>query len=545
MTRERTTRICLLATLCIITFFVNNHIINTDIMESRNIITAREMVYDGNWIIPTMNGEPRLEKPPLPTWITAVAEMISPDNISLQRGMAALAAILLVAYFYLFASRIMKQNPLVPTLLLCTCYNIILMGRTASWDIYCHAFMMAAIYHTARALTKDKHSLRNFIIAGIFSGLSIQSKGPVSPYALLLPFIIAFAITARPNGKKHIKAITTAIIVALVLGSSWYVYVNLTCTDTLHAVIEKESGSWINHNVRAWYYYWKFFLETGVWSLLLLTAIILPLFNRNQRTQKQYLFPLLWLTASLVLLSLLPEKKTRYLLPTLIPACYLMGTMVNRWITEFRNNQYTTIDKISMRTNTLLIALATIILPIAAWIFLYKPEHITLTELIITAITAAIIATLLIISALKLRPMMMLISVTTMFLLAECFALPMIAKVINNQQRRSIALTRDIKEIKNIPFYHSESEPLRIELVYAANKKIKPLNIKNRDSLLAKTPCVILTHKPLSQTVAQSTLKDIDTVYIGKYDDNRRPKGTRRYSDEFIYHLTLLKQHQK
>ena len=42
----------------------------------------------------------------------------------------------------------------------------------------------------------------------------------------------------------------------------------------------------------------------------------------------------------------------------------------------------------------------------------------------------------------------------------------------------------DIKEIKNIPFYHSESEPLRIELVYAANKKIKPLNIKNRD-----TPC--------------------------------------------------------
>ena len=104
-------------------------------MESRNIITAREMVYDGNWIIPTMNGESRLEKPPLPTWITAVAEMISPDNISLQRGMAALAAILLVAYFYLFASRIMKQNPLVPTLLLCTCYNIILMGRTASWDI--------------------------------------------------------------------------------------------------------------------------------------------------------------------------------------------------------------------------------------------------------------------------------------------------------------------------------------------------------------------------------------------------------------------------
>ena len=30
-------------------------------MESRNLITAREMVSEGNWLIPTMNGELRLE----------------------------------------------------------------------------------------------------------------------------------------------------------------------------------------------------------------------------------------------------------------------------------------------------------------------------------------------------------------------------------------------------------------------------------------------------------------------------------------------------
>jgi len=42
------------------------------IMEARNFITAREMITDGNWILTTMNGGPRYEKPPLPTWITAV-----------------------------------------------------------------------------------------------------------------------------------------------------------------------------------------------------------------------------------------------------------------------------------------------------------------------------------------------------------------------------------------------------------------------------------------------------------------------------------------
>lgn len=108
------------------------------------MVTAREMVHDGNWLVPTMNGDLRLEKPPLPTWLTAVAEMISPDNLALQRAMAGFAAILLVAFFYLTAVQVMrnKRYAFISTILLCTCYNIILMGRTASWDIYCHAFMM-------------------------------------------------------------------------------------------------------------------------------------------------------------------------------------------------------------------------------------------------------------------------------------------------------------------------------------------------------------------------------------------------------------------
>lgn len=178
--------------VCIAAFFANNHVIKPDIMESRNIIAACEMVYDGHWLIPTMNGELRLEKPPLPTWITAVAEMISPDNIALQRGMAGMAALLLVLYFGLFAKRVLRVEPLIPTLLLCTCYNFILMGRTASWDIYCHAFMMGGISHLAIALKGQAVFWRDFLLSGVFTGLSLLSKGPVSLYALFLPFLVSY-----------------------------------------------------------------------------------------------------------------------------------------------------------------------------------------------------------------------------------------------------------------------------------------------------------------------------------------------------------------
>ena len=46
----------LLCLVCLTTFFVDNSVLVPDIMESGNIVTAREMVYDGNWIAPTMNG---------------------------------------------------------------------------------------------------------------------------------------------------------------------------------------------------------------------------------------------------------------------------------------------------------------------------------------------------------------------------------------------------------------------------------------------------------------------------------------------------------
>ena len=65
--------IWLLAIFVAVTFFANNHVLVPDIMESRNIVTAREMVYDGNWVVTTMNGDLRLENrrcphgpPPLP-----------------------------------------------------------------------------------------------------------------------------------------------------------------------------------------------------------------------------------------------------------------------------------------------------------------------------------------------------------------------------------------------------------------------------------------------------------------------------------------------
>lgn len=166
-----------------------------------------------------MNGALRLEKPPLPTWLTALAEMASPDNLALYRAVAGCAALLMVFFFWKLARRVLCINPFYPTLLLCTCYCIVLMGRTASWDIYCHAFMMGGIYYLALALEAEQCRWRHFITAAVFTGLSIMSKGPVSPYALFLPFLIAYIWKYKPAMSGKWRGVIAFAVLSLVIGS--------------------------------------------------------------------------------------------------------------------------------------------------------------------------------------------------------------------------------------------------------------------------------------------------------------------------------------
>ena len=530
--------------ICIISFFINNRVVVPDIMEARNMVTAREMVHDGNWLVPTMNGDLRLEKPPLPTWLTAVAEMISPDNLALQRAMAGFAAILLVAFFYLTAVQVMrnKRYAFISTTLLCTCYNIILMGRTASWDIYCHAFMMGAIYFLIKAFAAKVCSWKDFTWAGVFMGLSFMSKGPVSFYALLLPFLISYCYIYRPSMKGKWKALAVMIVVCLIVGCWWYAFIYLFHGDAMSYVADKESAAWINRNVRPWYYYWSFFLETGVWAILLLSSLFLPLWSKEDRKRKEYLFPLLWMLSTVVLLSLLPEKKNRYLLPVLMSAAYTMGYLIIVWADRLRSPQASKADKAVYRVNAWLVAVVVAVLPIAGYWFVYRPGYVSLPTLAVLSVLIWGIAACLIRSAVRLQPIKLVGGVLILFLSAECFMLPLLGNVINNPEMKSVSRTRDLEELKDVPFYYNQKDELRIELVYAAGRKIRPLDMAHADSVKSVLPCAILTHGRAEEELPVKLLRSIDTIYIGQYDDNRWAKSSSRYNDKFVYHITLLKK---
>lgn len=58
--------ILILASLTFILLWIHPETIPVSIMEARNFITSREMITENHWLLTTMNGEARYEKPPFP-----------------------------------------------------------------------------------------------------------------------------------------------------------------------------------------------------------------------------------------------------------------------------------------------------------------------------------------------------------------------------------------------------------------------------------------------------------------------------------------------
>ncbi len=637
--------IFVLAVVAFFAFFVNNNAIQPDIMECRNIVTAREMVHDGHWIKTTLNGEPRFEKPPLPTWLAAVAEIIAPDSVSAQRTMSGLAATMMVIFFYLLWADYTRDRKLafVSSLVFLTCYSVILMGRTATWDIYCHAFTMGGIYfmhegicHTENIENEDivsaddshkysvKHLYNSLLLAGIFFGLSFLSKGPTSYYGLLLPFIAAVLLVhyvLKRNGSedkikvtggvidvqlletRKIKtwpAILLMILVCVIISGSWYFYLYLSDKQVLLSVAGKETSAWTGYHTRPWWYYYKFTFETGIWGVLLICALFftywkhrakdLSMSNLSQIRQsenrvtnieisgqgdkkflsnfdykefsKKYLMPLLWMIISLVLLSAMPEKKKRYLLPLLIPASYLIGYIFMYWQACAKNGLWRVEDsfigrdgkvlsnnKLSWRNgkllfnlNTWVIAAVVSVIPIACYIFLYSKGTISGSLMAKVAIGIYIIFAFMVRCIKRQQPLRFLYFTVILMVFAEITVLPYIGQVVGYQTNVTMTSLHTLPEVKDVPlYYNADTLAPRVEVIYDVHRPVRPLNLQDSSAVRAAVPCAVLTQKDFCKEASVAAINAVDTSRVGIFDNNRWLKSNHNYRPEFVYVVTLLK----
>lgn len=539
----------LLATLAI--FTCGNRAMRPDLMEVRNLVTAREMVYDHHVMVPTMNGELRLEKPPLPTWIAAAVESLLPDNLGAQRGVAALMAMLWAGWLYLFALKVTKrrQTALTALLVFVCCYPVILHARTATWDIFCHAFMMGSIYHLYLALYQRRAVWRNFIAAGLLFGLSFMSKGPVSVYALFLPCLIGMMCYRRPHMRGKWGALCAGLCVALCVSLWWYGYLLVFEGESVRQVVQKESGAWVNHNIRPWHYYWRFFLETGIWAVLMLTTLVMWLRRfriYNTHVASQWSFFIIWLLATLVLLSLLPEKKMRYLLPLMAPCALSMAFGLDSLAAPGKLNA------LLFDVNKWTIGIVALLLPPVVYYFAVRSGQMSIALFGAYAVGCLIIALLLF----RLRHTegthFITRPVFALVLLTSVVVMPYVGSFFGNPHTRSIAtLLRSDKQLGSLPFIYVNNgdHVFRIDMVYLTRHKIKVMDaaqVFNADTTDFSTsltlPCALLIDSATADiTQRVATAQDVGLKDYGLFDDNINSRNKSHYKQGLRNRLIVLK----
>lgn len=352
-------------------FLFHLGVIPVTIMEARNFITAREMVVDGNWLLTTMNDLPRYEKPPLPSWITAIfGKLFGSGNVAALRFPTMLMAILLGYTTYKICQKLMDDalDALICGLVLLTSFYIIGITIEAPWDIYTHGFMLIGIYFLFFRSTSVQWG--NTIFAGVCIGLSLMSKGPISVYGLLLPFLIAYGTTYKYRTfllEKKLLPILVTVIIAVAVGIWWFLYVRIADPAAFLAITKKETANWSSYNVRPFYYYWSFFVQSGLWTIPAFISLLYPYLKNRVEYKQVYKLTFLWTIFSVILLSIIPEKKSRYLVPVLIPLAINTGIYLSYLFKNF-NVKLSTTEKLPVYLHFGIVGLIGIAFPIIAYL---------------------------------------------------------------------------------------------------------------------------------------------------------------------------------
>ncbi len=528
----------ILVIVCFFIFFMNLDVLYPNIMEARNFITAREMVSDDSWLLTTMNGEARYEKPPLPTWLAAFGGMLfSFKSLIALRVPSAIITFILVLFSYRFGVKFLKdkKQAFINSLILATSFYIIFAGRNGTWDIFAHGFMIIGIYFIFQFFSEDSKIWRNALLAGTFIGLSFMSKGPVSHFALFLPFIIAYSIVYKySNFKKKWLPLVGLILVTAIISAWWPYYITVMDGDTAKAIAEKETTAWKDRNVRPFYYYWSFFVQSGVWTVVAFVSLLYPYLKTRVENLKAYKFSLFWTLAAVVLLSLIPEKKSRYLLPVLIPLAYTTSFFIMYVFRSFQSKMEK-FERIPIYLNFGLIGLVGLAFPIAGYIFLKDNLTGFYTPFIITSLLLVPIG-FFILKYLYERKIQRVFYLIVFFLMTTItFGFPLANAFLENPKYNSLEDISRKAETEKIPVYMFNIQSP--ELVWDYGGKVSLLHshaLEIPKETTFKALVMIGAKKSLEKAFPNYRITHLETFDLNPIEDTKKGYKDRLRTDMYL-----------
>lgn len=348
--------------------------------EARVLETARQMRGTGwrGWLIPRINGNLRLQKPPLAYWMAAIAYDIAGVGTTSGRMPTVIFGWLTLGVTFVAARRAFGQRAALYSAgcLLCS-YLFFRHDRLAETDAPSALFATFAIYAWWRAL--DASSIgsadgvesqtilekpppwpspgvpgegkradppaRSYQCPNLWwnlgaagTALAIMFKG--GPGAYPPTFLIAMIVARRQWSALRDFAKSGAWLLLLLLAAPWFLYAkHATRTGQFSGEVDTLfSGQ--DHFAPFYHYLPEILKAAAPWSAIVIAAVALAIWElrpahdlpgeQRPRILRPTTVALIWAASVLIPLCCIGNKQFHYLLPLMPPLMILTGWLLDR-----------------------------------------------------------------------------------------------------------------------------------------------------------------------------------------------------------------------
>jgi 4-amino-4-deoxy-L-arabinose transferase-like glycosyltransferase len=296
--------------------------------EARFARTSLEMLRNGDLVVPTFEGEPRLAKPPLLHWIqAALFQAFAPSGwvARLPSALATLGSLLLVAW--VARRRFGEEGAAWAAAVFITIPLVFYLGRVGMTDalLALHVFAVIAIDMAG----PKEGGPRKAGLIGALLGLAFMAKGPVGVLVPLIVILAGRTATRRdllPSWRSALTSMVGWCIVVLPWGLVFMQRLSVgTAGSTLRTEVLERFFAGTAHVEPPWYYLAVVIVVFLPWFFPLVLGIGRVVALRKDPAARTALYAAAGFVAGLIFFSLSKGKLPHYIVP-LAPLVALIVT---------------------------------------------------------------------------------------------------------------------------------------------------------------------------------------------------------------------------
>ncbi|MBA3296619.1 MAG: glycosyltransferase family 39 protein [Acidobacteria bacterium] len=309
-----------------------------DANEAFYVETPREMIERGDYVFPTFNYEPRLNKPVLSYWMVAGLYKAFGISVGVQRLGTAVGGVILIGVALCLgwlacgdsAAPTRRATALFAACGLAVDPRLVMFSRRIFIDIWISAFMALTLMFFALSERFPERRRLFLVLMYVSVGLGVLTKGPV---AAALPGLV-FAVYLVVHGElRRVREmmVPTGVLVVLAIVAPWYValYQRDGWTYITSFFIGENFGRYTNgvgvQSPRGIGFYPPVvFGDSFPLSLFLIPGAVLWWKERTHPAHRTWTLLWLWILVIVAFFSFSHDKQDLYIFP-IVPAVAALG----------------------------------------------------------------------------------------------------------------------------------------------------------------------------------------------------------------------------